>query len=134
MIQKWIKPSKSSKGLLIFFTWGKTPKNNFSCYDFGDKIFNHSKVGSFYHIGIGIGRYKKSYRFLYRYQPIRKMLLSVFIGIGISIINLIGRTLTYGLKLSIEAWILKFLKKSFNNLRFNELQLHFGNSNFFCKA
>ena len=42
--------------------------------------------------------------------------------------------MTYGLKLSLEAWILKFKKKSFNNLRFNELQLHFGNSNFFCKA
>ena len=40
--------------------------------------------------------------------------------------------MTYGLKL--EAWILKFKKKSFNNLRFYELQLHFGNSNFFCKA
>ena len=42
--------------------------------------------------------------------------------------------MTYGLKLSLEAWILKFLKKSFNNLRFNELQLNFGNSIFFCKA
>ena len=40
----------------------------------------------------------------------------------------------YGLKLSFEALILKFKKKSFNNLRFNELQLNFGNSNFFCKA
>ena len=39
--------------------------------------------------------------------------------------------MTYGLKL--EAWILKFKKKSFNNLRFYELQLHFGNSNFFVK-
>ena len=42
--------------------------------------------------------------------------------------------MTYGLKLSLEAWILKFKKKSFNDLRFNELQLNFGNSNFFCKA
>ena len=42
--------------------------------------------------------------------------------------------MTYGLKLSLEASILKFLKKSFNKLRFNELQLNFGNSNFFCKA
>ena len=33
--------------------------------------------------------------------------------------------MTHGLKLSLEAWILKF-----NNLRFNELQLHFGNSIF----
>ena len=54
MIQKWIKPSKSSKGLLIFFYLGKKPKKQFF---FGDKIFNHSKVESFYHIGIG--RYKK---------------------------------------------------------------------------
>ena len=41
--------------------------------------------------------------------------------------------MTYGLKLSLKAWILKFKKKSFNNLRFNELQLNFGNSNFFAK-
>ena len=41
--------------------------------------------------------------------------------------------MTYGLKLSLKAWILKFKKKSFNNLRFNELQLNFGNSNFFVK-
>ena len=38
--------------------------------------------------------------------------------------------MTYGLKLRLEPWILKFKKRSFNNLRFNELQL-FGNSNFF---
>ena len=41
--------------------------------------------------------------------------------------------MTYGLKLSLEAWILKLKKKIFNNVRFNELQLHFGNSNFFVK-
>ena len=41
--------------------------------------------------------------------------------------------MTYGLKLSLEAWILKLKKKSLNNLRFNELQLNFGNSNFFVK-
>ena len=29
--------------------------------------------------------------------------------------------MTYGLKLSLEVLILKFKKKSFNNLRFNEL-------------
>ena len=40
----------------------------------------------------------------------------------------------YGLKQSLEAWILKFKKKSFNDLWFNELQLIFGNSNVFCKA
>ena len=42
--------------------------------------------------------------------------------------------MTYGLKLSLEAWILELRKNSFNDLRFNELQLHFGNSNIFCKA
>ena len=41
--------------------------------------------------------------------------------------------MTYGLKLSLEAWISKYKKKSFNNLRFNELQLNFGNSIFFVK-
>ena len=39
--------------------------------------------------------------------------------------------MTYGLKLSLEACILKFKKKSLDNLRFNELQLNFSNPNFF---
>ena len=41
--------------------------------------------------------------------------------------------MTYGLKLNLEAWILRFLKKSFNNLRFNELQLHSATQIFFVK-
>ena len=42
---------------------------------------------------------------------------------------------TYDLWLKAESWSLNFKiqKKSFNNLRFNELQLNFGNSNFFVK-
>ena len=42
--------------------------------------------------------------------------------------------MTYCLKLSLEARSFKFKKKTLNNLRFNELQLNFGNSIFFCKA
>ena len=42
---------------------------------------------------IGIGRYEKTYRFRYRYRPIREMDLSVIIGIGRYEKRLIGRTL-----------------------------------------
>ena len=41
--------------------------------------------------------------------------------------------MTYGLKLSLEACILKFLKKSINNLRFHELLLHLATQIFFVK-
>ena len=40
--------------------------------------------------------------------------------------------MTHGLKLILKLEFKK--KKSINNLRFNEFRLHFGYSNFFCKA
>ena len=68
------------------------------------KKFFSSKVGSlyFYCIGIviSISRYKKNYHFLNRYRMIRKMLLSVFMGICLSVKNLIGCTLAVWVKLT----------------------------------